>query len=185
MTKENNVIEQNPDPENTATDIFAAIVLAAKGQAVFSEGNIVRQCTDSLMKIYAKEVDEKTGLVLENLGVESAIFTMRAAVAGMVAVDAGKKKLKENGYRVSHVYSADYARANPSDVFRFKAIVHQLRPDEISASALILDSGQGDGAVTDPQMIEQNRFSLQLESIAKKHGIRVFRSLHDFEGAKK
>jgi hypothetical protein len=157
---------------------LSEIIQVGKLNKVICDGPLSIAYTKALNELYAKEIDPKTGIVLESQS-NDQITAQNLWIASKI----NDPNFIEQGQDVGMLYGVMKNNATMADTINLAETYSEMTPAQREASAVILDEkvevdSAGNTNIDDQVLI--NPFDVALEQFAKKHGIAFYTSLESY-----
>lgn len=144
-------------------DYTKQLVKFKDGKKVMLDGPLSRLMTDTLNKLYIKEIDEETGISLE-----SQVFQIAAADSAFTEFNNETELLKDNG--VGILYAVQSTKAATKDLINIAKASGTMSDKQLAASAVIIDK----------QSDEETPTVTAIESFCQYKAIPVYASLEAY-----
>ena len=164
-------------PNTTHVDLDSILELTQNTQLV-SDGPLSALYASALNKLYAKKVDEETGI-----SIESAANDQLMMKSLWLQEKQRTENFKDSDEAVGMLYGVRKGDAAPSDIIVLSDVLSQMTPVQKALSAVVIDTTPPEGASEgDPEAMQTpaTPFDAALEGIALAHGVRVFTSLEAY-----
>lgn len=163
-----------------AAQIRANVIRFADESSVITQGPIAQQLTDELQRLYAKDKDPETGIILESQVIDETIKD------NFVRAIFGSEEVKDQ--RQGVLYGVKQSSVTPAQVLDLSESLADLSPTQKDNSAVILHGPDGlysvdsveSSALTMEAYSEHYPMAAAAARVCKRHGVRVFATVESY-----
>lgn len=166
--------------QNTPHNDFEEFINRSKGKGILTDGPLSKMYTDALNELYAKEVDERSGIAVETQALDEQVVSN----LWIAQRDQGHN-YANHGEEVGMLYGVAKQEAELKDVENVAVAFSQMTDEQKRNSSVVIDN-----AVTldnsggyDVGSAKFNPYEAALEALCIAHGVPVHNNLQAYIGA--